>query len=81
MNVNMTMPGLTHSISDVIDAVRDVAGPEPVQRIRFESQPEIEKIVMGWRYAFNPAKALSLGLTADESFRDNVRYYIEDDQP
>ncbi|KNG94968.1 D-erythronate dehydrogenase [Pseudaestuariivita atlantica] len=81
MNVNMTMPGLTHTIGDLIDALRDVAGPEPAQRIRFESQPEIEKIVMGWRYAFNPAKALALGLAADNSFRDNVRYYLEDDKP
>ena len=28
-----------------------------------------------------PEKSLKLGLTADESFEDNVRYYIEDDQP
>ncbi|MGR3500883.1 D-erythronate dehydrogenase [Pseudaestuariivita sp.] len=81
MNVNMTMPGLTHTISDLLDAMREVAGPEPAQRIRFESQPEIEKIVMGWRYAFNPAKALALGLTADTDYRDNVRYYLEDDKP
>lgn len=80
MNVNMTMPGLTHTISDLIDAMRDVAGPEPAQRIRFESQPNIEKIVMGWRYAFNPAKALALGLEADKSYHDNVRYYLEDDR-
>jgi hypothetical protein len=26
-------------------------------------------------------KALRLGLSADDSFEDNVRYYIEDDRP
>ncbi len=35
----------------------------------------------GWRYDMNAQKALLLGLSADESFEDNVRYYIEDDRP
>lgn len=28
-----------------------------------------------------PEKPFRLGLKADESFEENVRYYIEDDQP
>lgn len=78
-NVNMAMPGNIYTISEVLDAIRDVAGPEPVQRIRFEPQPEVEKIVTGWRYDVNPIKALALGLKTDADFRDNVRYFIEDD--
>ena len=58
-----------------------VAGPGPAKLIRWESQPEIERIVMGWRWDIRAGKSLELGLEADESFQDNIRYYLEDDLP
>ncbi|OSP56309.1 D-erythronate dehydrogenase [Pseudoruegeria sp. SK021] len=76
----LTMPGQTLSIRQMIDAMTEVAGPEPEKLIRWEPQDEIQKIVSGWRFDYDPAKAVELGLTADQSFVENVRYYIEDDQ-
>ncbi len=81
MNRCMSMPGSTLSIRQMIDAMTDVAGPEPAKRIKWEKQPEIESIVSGWRYDYNPAKALRLGLVADRDFRENVQFYIDDDMP
>ncbi|MDU8925804.1 SDR family oxidoreductase [Alisedimentitalea sp. MJ-SS2] len=78
-NRAMTMPGLTLTIGQMIDAMTAVAGPDPAKLIRWESQPEIEAIVNGWRFDIHTDKALSLGLSADASFEDNVRYYLEDD--
>ena len=78
---SMMMPGRTWTIDQMIDAMTAVAGPDPAKFIRFEEQPEINAIVKGWKYDLNPAKALSLGLKADDSFEDNVRYYIKDDLP
>ncbi|WP_417720914.1 D-erythronate dehydrogenase [Salipiger sp.] len=80
-NVCMQMPGKMWSIGQLVDAMEKVAGPEPLKLIRWESQPEIEAIVKGWRYDIHADKALALGLTADDSFEDNVRYYLEDDKP
>lgn len=77
----MMMPGRMWTIGQLIDAMNAVAGPEPAKLIKWEAQPEIQKIVKGWRFDLRPEKALKLGLTADESFEDNVRYYIEDDRP
>jgi nucleoside-diphosphate-sugar epimerase len=77
----MTMPGQTLTIGQMIDAMTAVAGPGPARLIRWEAQPEIERIVKGWRFDFNPQKALALGLKPDASFEENVRYYIEEDQP
>lgn len=77
----MMMPGRMWTIGQLIDALNAVAGPEPAKLIKWEAQPEIQKIVKGWRFDLRPEKALKLGLTADESFEDNVRYYIEDDRP
>ncbi|ARE42063.1 Nucleoside-diphosphate-sugar epimerase [Rhodovulum sp. P5] len=77
----MTMPGRTWTIGQMIDAMTAVAGPEPAGLIRWEDQPEIKRIVSGWRFDIHADKALALGLSADESFEDNIRYYIEDDRP
>ena len=79
LNRCMTMPGRTWTIRQLIDAMTAVAGPEPARLIRWEEQPEIRRIVTGWRYDFRTEKALKLGLKPDESFEDNIRYYLEDD--
>ncbi|MFN2307874.1 MAG: D-erythronate dehydrogenase [Paracoccaceae bacterium] len=80
-NRTMTMPGRTLTIRQMIDAMTAVAGPEPARLIRFEDDPAIRDIVTGWRFDYDPAKALALGLQADAGFEDNVRYYLEDDRP
>lgn len=77
----MMMPGHMWTIGQMIDALTAVAGPEPAKLIKWEAQPEVQAIVKGWRFDIRPTKALQLGLSADESFEDNVRYYIEDDRP
>lgn len=77
----MMMPGRMWTIRQLIDAMTAVAGPEPVKLIRWDAQPEIKRIVLGWRFDLRPEKAIKLGLEADASFEDNVRYYLEDDMP
>ena len=77
----MTMPGRKASIREVVDAMTAVAGPEPARLIEWRDQPEIRRIVSGWRYDYRPEKALALGLRADASFEENVRIYLEDDAP
>ncbi len=73
------LPGRTHSIAEMIEAMRRVAGNEPVNLIRWEPDPEVQKIVLGWRAYLNPAKALALGFVRDDSFEDNIQFFLEDD--
>jgi nucleoside-diphosphate-sugar epimerase len=79
MNRAMMMPGRTWTIRQMLDAMDKVAGPEPAKLIRWEGDETIQKIVNGWRFDLRPEKSLKLGLSADESFEDNVRYYMDDD--
>lgn len=79
LNRCMMMPGRMWTIGQMIDAMRAVCGPEPEKLIRWEEQPEILRIVKGWRFDMRPEKAVKLGLTADDSFEDNIRYFLEDD--
>ena len=44
-----------------------------------EPDPEVQKIVLGWKAYINPAKALRLGFVADDSFEDNIRFFLEED--
>lgn len=77
----MQMPGRTLSIADLIAAMTRVVGPDPAKLIRWDPQPDIKRIVSGWRWDIHGDKALRLGLSADESFEVNIRYYLEDDKP
>lgn len=78
-NPTMTMPGRVWTIRQMIDAMTAVAGPEPAKLIRWEEQPEIAEILKGWRLDIRPEKAARLGLKADDSFEDNIRYFLEED--
>ena len=73
------LPGRTHVIGDMVEAMRRVAGDAPVKLIRWEPDPVIQKIVLGWKAYLNPAKGLAMGFKADDSFEDNLRYFLEDD--
>lgn len=81
MNRCMMMPGRMWTIRQMIDAMTAVAGPGPATLITWDAEPETQQIVKGWRFDLRPEKALKLGLSADQSFEDNIRYYLEDDQP
>ncbi len=78
-NRNLNLPGRTDTIGEMINQMTGVAGPEAEKRITWNRDPQIEKIVMGWRGSFRPEKALALGFAADHSFADSVRYFLEDD--
>lgn len=78
-NRSVMLPGRTHRIGEMVEAMGRVAGQEPVARIRWEPDAELQRIVGGWKAHFDPAKALALGLVTDQSFEDNIRYFLEDD--
>jgi len=75
----LNLPGRSDSVGDMIAAMTAVSGPEAEARITWNADPVIEKIVMGWRNRVESAKALRLGFRQDQSFEDNVRWFVEDD--
>jgi nucleoside-diphosphate-sugar epimerase len=78
---NMTMPGVSATVADEIEAVRAIAGDAAVALIRHEKDPAIEAIISTWPQAFDASQALRLGFAADESFEAIVRAYLEDYAP
>ena len=76
---NLSMPGLSATVGEQIEALRRVAGEKAVALIRREKGPIIEKIVAGWPSDFEPTRALSLGFRAETSFDEIIRVHIEDE--
>lgn len=74
----LNLPGISVTVGEMVAALERVAGPEPVRRIRWERDPRIERMVMGWPGALETRRAAALGFPADARFDDNVRQYIDE---
>lgn len=77
-NRSLTLPGIEASIGDMVDALGRVAGQGPVKRIRWQPDPHIQRIVAGWPYRFEPARARSLGFVADANIDHIIQSHIDD---
>jgi nucleoside-diphosphate-sugar epimerase len=76
---NLSMPGVSVTVGEQIEALRRVAGDKVVARIRREPDPVIMGIVAGWPRNFDPRRAEGLGFKAEQSFEDIVRAHIDDE--
>lgn len=76
---NLSMPGLSCTVGEQIDALRRVAGEAVIGRIRREPDETILGIVEGWPEDFDTARAHALGFHAETSFDEIVRIHIEDE--
>ena len=76
---NLTMPGLSVTVGEQIEALRAVAGTQAVGLIRREPDPTIARIVGGWAQGFTATRARALGFTAETDFEQIIRAHIEDE--
>lgn len=75
----LNLPGVSCTVAEQIEALRNVAGQGAVDLIRYEPDATIAEIVQGWPRDFDPARARALGFEADADFDEIIRIYIEDD--
>ncbi|AMN52816.1 NAD-dependent epimerase [Labrenzia sp. CP4] len=75
----VTLPGLSATVGEQIEALRRVAGEKAVRLIRREPDEAIARIVEGWPRNFDARRALELGFQAETSFDDIIRIHIEDE--
>jgi len=78
---NLSMPGISATVGEQIEALRRAAGNKAVSLIRENPDPVIQRIVEGWPRNFDAARALSLGFRADASFDEIIRIHLEDERP
>lgn len=76
---NLTLPGLSATVGEQIDALRRAAGEKAVKLIRREPDARIRAMVAGWPMDFDARRATELGFMAEKSFDDILRAHIEDE--
>jgi len=75
----MTMPGVSATVGEQIEALRAVAGDGAVALIRRVPDPAVVNIIAGWPRDFDTARALSLGFRAEQTFGEIIAVYLEDE--
>jgi nucleoside-diphosphate-sugar epimerase len=75
----VSMPGLSATVGEQIEALRKVAGDKAVALIRREPDPTIIRIVSGWARNFDTKRAKALGFVAETSFEQIIRVHIDDE--
>jgi nucleoside-diphosphate-sugar epimerase len=77
---NLSMPGISCTVGEQIEALRKVAGEKAAKLIRRQPDATIARIVEGWPRNFDTQRALALGFRADSSFEEIIRIHLEDEK-
>ncbi|MGU3540432.1 D-erythronate dehydrogenase [Methylobacterium sp. A54F] len=72
----LTMPGVSATVAEEIEALRRVAGDRAVALIRREPDEAVARIVESWPEAFTAERALALGFRADADFDAIVAQHV-----
>ncbi len=76
---SLTMPAVSATVAEQIEALRRVGGDEAVALIRRESDELIMRIVAGWPRRVEARRARELGFEAEADFEQIVRVHVEDE--
>ncbi len=75
----LSVPGLSTTVGEEIEALRRVAGDKAVGLIKDVPDPKIISMVAGWPRNFDAKRAIGLGFRAEQSFDEIIRIHIEDE--
>jgi nucleoside-diphosphate-sugar epimerase len=75
----ITMPGLSATVGEQIEALHRVAGHEATRLIRREPNATIAGIIASWPRGFDARLGETLGFRAENSFDEIIRVHIEDE--
>jgi D-erythronate 2-dehydrogenase len=75
----LSMPGLSATVGEQIEALRRAGGEAAVRLIRREPDPQIMQMVDGWAAALDARRAEGLGFVAETSFDEIIRVHLEDE--
>ena len=75
----LTMPGLSATVAEQIEALRRAAGDDAVALIHSQPDEVIARMIDGWPRGFDARRATELGFTAERDFDEIVRVYVEDE--
>jgi hypothetical protein len=78
---SVNVPGISVAVGDMVAALRTIAGDAVADRVQWNYDPAIDRIVSTWPSNFAPTLGPTLGMRADADFASIVRAYMADDMP
>ncbi|MGR2739181.1 D-erythronate dehydrogenase [Billgrantia sp. Q4P2] len=72
------LPGITVTVAEMLETLRQVAGEEALALVRHERDPAVEAIVAGWPARFDIRRARELGFTGDRDLGEIVAAFIQE---
>jgi nucleoside-diphosphate-sugar epimerase len=76
---SVLLPGISVSVAEMVEGLKRAGGATAVERIRWEPDAVIQKIVAGWPRAIRAQRAERLGIKADRDIDEIIQAFIEDD--
>ena len=75
-NRAISLPGITFSVREGVEALRRIAGDEVAARVVFKPIDRIQNMIKTFPARFNTPRALELGFTADTGIDAILKDYI-----
>ena len=76
---SMTMPGVSATVGEQIEALRRCAGDKAVALIKRVDDPFVAQIVKGWAGRYDAKLATSMGFAAEKNFDEIIKVYQQDE--
>jgi len=76
---SVNVPGILIGVGEMVAALRRIAGDAVADRVKWQLDPAIDRIVQTWPARFAPELGPALGMRADPDFDSIVRAYIADE--
>ena len=74
----LNLPGLSLTVGEMLDALEAVGGAKARALVRYEPDPAVARLVLGWPSRFDSERAARLSLLPDPDFTGIVRQYARD---
>ena len=76
---SINLPGIRVRVGEMVAALGRIAGDGVANRVKWQVDPVIDRIVATWPSCFAPLLGPALGMRADPDFDSIVRAYIADE--
>ena len=74
----INVPGISVTVGEMVASLERVAGPGVARRVRWETDPRIDRMVRGWPGNGDNSRARSLGFPADDSIDTIIGRHMDD---
>jgi nucleoside-diphosphate-sugar epimerase len=75
----VSLPGITVTVAEMIEAMGKIAGDQARKRVSFKLDARIDAIVKTWPVRFATPRSLAMGFKADPGIEAVIRDYIADE--